>query len=513
MVLIKDNPQVDIPHLSWRDNRYKRFYEVVDQLVHEVQEHIWLGLGKRKRRVQGKELNKLHYSIECIVRDCIAVVHTRKRIGEASIYKGQYHYGANRPDQMLTYKIHVQRAFNTLKEMGYLMITRRGFYARENAQNQELTSQLTRFVATDKLLNLFHQDELFLAPLIVPQYVDPQPIKVKSRKKDEQGISRRVNHNLERSEYVETMSANLKLINKTLSKHWYDLELSNDQMDGLARLRAPKGMPPRPVMFERRSVYRVFNDPKLQTGGRFFGAWWQDIPSSYRHFLLINGKRTVEIDYSSMHPTILYAWAGKEKPSGAYSNILNPKKFPKDSYSSEENSMKGFRQMIERCLNAMLNSPKPTTRPPRKKKEKDSNPSDFGLTWKEVSGAILEFHEPIKDHFFSGLGGKLQRIDSNIAERTMLHFARMGIPVLPMHDSFIMHHGYEGYLREVMAQSFYEVVGVRAKIDIKTPDTKAKKLIEPPIDFEGMSIDEEFSVVLDYLSEGHVRRLNAFQKL
>ncbi len=33
MVLTKDNPQVDIPHLSWRDNRYKRFYEVVDQLL------------------------------------------------------------------------------------------------------------------------------------------------------------------------------------------------------------------------------------------------------------------------------------------------------------------------------------------------------------------------------------------------------------------------------------------------------------------------------------------------
>ncbi len=47
MVLTKDNPRVDIPHLSWRDKRYKRFYEVVDPLVHEVQEHIWLGLGRR----------------------------------------------------------------------------------------------------------------------------------------------------------------------------------------------------------------------------------------------------------------------------------------------------------------------------------------------------------------------------------------------------------------------------------------------------------------------------------
>ena len=60
--------------LSWRDTRYHRFYEVVDQLVHELQEHLWIKTGKAKRRLKGDGLQKLYYSVECLVRDCMAVV-------------------------------------------------------------------------------------------------------------------------------------------------------------------------------------------------------------------------------------------------------------------------------------------------------------------------------------------------------------------------------------------------------------------------------------------------------
>ena len=60
--------------LSWRDKRYQRFYEIIDRLVNQLQEHVWRENGKRKRRLAGNDLDKLHYSVECLVRDCIAVV-------------------------------------------------------------------------------------------------------------------------------------------------------------------------------------------------------------------------------------------------------------------------------------------------------------------------------------------------------------------------------------------------------------------------------------------------------
>ena len=40
----------------------------------------------------------------------------------------------------------------------------------------------------------------------------------------------------------------------------------------------------------------------------------------------------------------------------------------------------------------------------------------------------------------------------------MPHFAAMDAPALPVHDSFIMHHGfsYEGELEEAMRRAFYD---------------------------------------------------------
>lgn len=35
-------------NLSWRDQRYVKFYQVVDELVDELQEYVWIKQGKRR---------------------------------------------------------------------------------------------------------------------------------------------------------------------------------------------------------------------------------------------------------------------------------------------------------------------------------------------------------------------------------------------------------------------------------------------------------------------------------
>ena len=106
-------------NLSWRDTRYHRFYEVVDQLIQELKVYIWVKTGKPKRRLNGDGLEKLSYSVECFLKDCMAVFPQRKRKGEAAIRKGQYNYSSNRPDTMLTYSIHIEKTFNGLVEHGW----------------------------------------------------------------------------------------------------------------------------------------------------------------------------------------------------------------------------------------------------------------------------------------------------------------------------------------------------------------------------------------------------------
>ena len=46
-----------------------------------------------------------------------------------------------------------------------------------------------------------------------------------------------------------------------------------------------------------------------------------------------------------------------------------------------------------------------------------------------------------------------------MAEGIMMHFAKEDAPALPVHDSFIMHHGYAGELEESMRRTFYDWFG------------------------------------------------------
>ena len=67
-----------------------------------------------------------------------------------------------------------------------------------------------------------------------------------------------------------------------------------------------------------------------------------------------------------------------------------------------------------------------------------ANEVDFD--WPFLRQAILDAHKPIQDMFFKGHGNYLQYIDSVMAEDIMLKFVKSRfVPVLPVHDSFIVH--------------------------------------------------------------------------
>ena len=498
---IKTN-SVDGLKLSWRDHKYRRFYEIVDRLVDEIQKHVWVKTGKPKRRLKGDGLEKLHYSVECLVRDCMAVVLQRKRKSDAAIRKGQYHYSSERPDQMLTYSIHIERAFQGLVELGYLEVIKLGYFDRNGRKDGTPTSRLSRYIASDRLLDLFTTEELKAIPAIVPPYCDPELIRVRVKEKDENGVNRKRSVSITETSETLQMRENLGIINNALSRHWYDLEIPDDELSALQKRLADNPQNERIIRMDQRFLHRVFNDPDLQTGGRFYGGWWQNIPREYRQHLAVNGKRMVELDYSNQHPSILYAQASIVRPADCYSGVIKPPLIP-DGVTAKD-----LRDMVKAAFNAMLNSPKPLRQAP-----KGVKPSKFGLKWAEVSEAIIAFHEPIAHHFYTGVGLRLQRLDSDIAEKVLLHFARSGIAVLPLHDSFLMHNGYEPSLDPVMRSAFEEVVGASPKIDRKEPD---KVLLQDAADEDdpfGPVTTDDLDELLADLDVGCEHRLRAFRAL
>ena len=109
--------------------------------------------------------------------------------------------------------------------------------------------------------------------------------------------------------------ANLATINTIIQAHdiRLDLPLGVSFPSNYAQFRR------RPYDISSVFLYRVFNRGAFKCGGRFFGHWVQMIPSGYRKYLQIDGEPTVEIDYSSMHISMLYAMKKlPPPPSGFY---------------------------------------------------------------------------------------------------------------------------------------------------------------------------------------------------
>jgi len=78
-----------------------------------------------------------------------------------------------------------------------------------------------------------------------------------------------------------------------------------------------------------------------------------------------------------------------------------------------------------------------------------------------------EKHTPIKDNFCSGVGRILQKKDSDIAEDILLYFQKKDIPVLPVHDSFIIAQEHEQDLEAIMKSAYHDIFKQEIQVDRK----------------------------------------------
>jgi len=160
---------------------------------------------------------------------------------------------------------------------------------------------------------------------------------------------------------VRTMNANVRLINEHLNKQAMCLHVNNQNLKKLIRrMSTPKyrshwhqTVPEkqgRVLNFNHVCLRRVFSRGSMERGGRFYGGWWQFIPSEFREFITINGQPTVEIDFSELHPRLLYLEQGLEPPSGDLYDIglvIDGK-----SYDPKVEPFKTQRGIIKEVFNA-----------------------------------------------------------------------------------------------------------------------------------------------------------------
>ena len=99
--------------------------------------------------------------------------------------------------------------------------------------------------------------------------------------------------------------------NKMLGFHWADIELPDAELKQIdvSGLNLPE------ALYQERTVRRIFNNGSFEEGGRFYGGWWERIPSRCRPHITIVGMPTVEMDYSAIQPRLLLS-ERKVEPDG-----------------------------------------------------------------------------------------------------------------------------------------------------------------------------------------------------
>lgn len=198
-----------------------------------------------------------------------------------------------------------------------------------------------------------------------------------------------------------------------------------------------------------KKLHRVFNNESFELGGRFYGALYQTMPKEFRKDILINGEPTVELDYSAHHVRIPYHLEGIDYKDDPYLALTD---------DPEERFL--FKKLLLIAINAETESE--FTKGFREAFRATSRQTKLSLTNASILSLlqrVKETHNQIAGYINSGAGCKFQNLDSRITEAILVRMTDMGIPCLPVHDSYIVPKQHEDRLRDVMVGEYKAVLG------------------------------------------------------
>jgi len=204
----------------------------------------------------------------------------------------------------------------------------------------------------------------------------------------------------------------------------------------------------------RKFVRRIFNRGSWTLNGRFYGGWWQHVGKDWRAQIFLNDVPTVEVDFKGLHVAILSAEKGKPLEG--------------DPYELPEGTLPGAPPELQRALLKKLLLTAINARDDKSafRSFRDGYPAGHmakGLSNEELSTFLAAFtkkHPHLADSICSDQGIRLMNVDAQIAERILHRFTQEGIPVLCIHDSFIVPYNHVRKLKAAMGLASRAMVGV-----------------------------------------------------
>lgn len=199
-------------------------------------------------------------------------------------------------------------------------------------------------------------------------------------------------------------------------------------------------------------LHASFSRGSFEFGGRLYSDGdngFQSLKSEERKNILINGHETIELDFSALHPHILYAMKGIQ--------------YAGDPYAFSDN-----RRAAKKALLILINAKDEKTALAAFLHEwKKDTGSDYDGDVKVLFAKCREYHKNISDKFASDIGIRLQRLDGEMALEIAYRMQKLRVAVFPVHDSFIVDVRYRMKLKTVM-QEVYKKYNLNYTCPIKS---------------------------------------------
>jgi hypothetical protein len=423
-----------------------------------------------------KQTDKL---LDQIYRESLSVLNSSKRINKDRVYsceiiiQGLYEcYKCLTPKASLSIPLH-QSAYSklditkitthsyrviypiieALENLGWVIINRGGVRKGKNV--------ITTLKPSGDLLNTFKTIGIVYEKYTAPHSGDVIVLRELNEKNEKIDIP------VPDTRASRHMRSNLKKINKFIGDHVICLSMNNENLMALAERMSRSDYEmewntektlkkARVFNFSHTHLRRIFSRGRMDKGGRFYGGWWQFIPSEIRPYITINGQPTIEIDFSELHPRMMYLDNNLPLPEGDMYDI--------GLIYKDDEEKKTKRKIIKTYLNSLLNDESGRTC----LKKADEKALEMKTT--ELKARILEKHPVMKTFLKKGVGLNYQFRDSEIAEKIMLRLMEIGIVCLPVHDSFICSRlAVEvDEMIKLMKEVYIEELGDHAKLKFPT---------------------------------------------
>lgn len=222
---------------------------------------------------------------------------------------------------------------------------------------------------------------------------------------------------------------------------------------------------------------KVFNNSSWKQGGRSYvtGEGSGIMKRSFRKDIRIDGNPTVEIDFKSLHPSMIAEFQGYKLPEG-----FDPYGIQLEGY--DKKTLRSIAKIAFMCIFNSKNLTQATAAVSQELRDlRDDDGKHIPTQWKEkglVPTVIqvklilqeLAMHNIYaQDWVFSGKGIFLQNTDSKIMDLVIQQFLDVDEFMIPVHDSVVVEERLKDFAVNAMQVAYKQVMktDMNCRLDVK----------------------------------------------